>query len=75
MRSQAYSASGILLRLRGATLRLRIGPAAIADYYTARGITATLFNCDTENKLRGSDNCDVLGQLPRVAALSRARLH
>jgi len=28
--------------------------AAIADYYAARGIAATLFDCDTENKQRGS---------------------
>lgn len=27
---------------------------AIADYYAARGIPATLFDCDTENKQRGS---------------------
>ena len=27
---------------------------AIADYYAARGIAATLFDCDTENKQRGS---------------------
>lgn len=27
---------------------------AIADFYTARGIAATLFDCDTENKTRGS---------------------
>lgn len=29
---------------------------AIADYYAARGIPATLFDCDTENKQRGSLN-------------------
>ena len=27
---------------------------AIADYYAVRGISATLFDCDTENKQRGS---------------------
>lgn len=27
---------------------------SIADYYTTRGIAATLFDCDTENKQRGS---------------------
>ena len=27
---------------------------AIADFYAARGIAATLFDCDTENKQRGS---------------------
>jgi hypothetical protein len=27
---------------------------AIADYYASRGIPATLFDCDTENKQRGS---------------------
>lgn len=27
---------------------------AIADYYSARGIATTLFDCDTENKQRGS---------------------
>ncbi|KAB2909726.1 MAG: hypothetical protein F9K30_23185 [Dechloromonas sp.] len=27
---------------------------AIADFYVARGIAATLFDCDTENKQRGS---------------------
>ena len=27
---------------------------AVADYYAARGIAATLFDCDTENKQRGS---------------------
>lgn len=28
--------------------------AAIADYYAARSVPATLFDCDTENKQRGS---------------------
>ncbi len=28
--------------------------SAVADYYAARGIAATLFDCDTENKQRGS---------------------
>ena len=27
---------------------------SVADYYATRGIAATLFDCDTENKQRGS---------------------